>query len=85
LLGKPAKITGVPEEEKAIPFHPPEDVARYRAAGEWGVETLSDLVAANAAERADTPALIGDRGVLTWGRYDALGTELAGLLAGAGF
>jgi acyl-CoA synthetase len=75
----------VPEEEKAIPFHPPEDVARYRAAGEWGVETLSDLVAANAAERADTPALIGDRGVLTWGRYDALGTELAGLLAGAGF
>jgi acyl-CoA synthetase len=73
----------VPEEEKAIPFHPPEDVARYRAAGEWGTETLSDLVAANAAERGDAPALIGDRGTLTWGRYDELGTELAALLAGA--
>jgi acyl-CoA synthetase len=75
----------VPEEEKAIPFHPPEDVARYRADGEWGDATLSDLVAANAAERGDAPALIGDRGTLTWGRYDELGTELAGLIAGAGF
>jgi acyl-CoA synthetase len=75
----------VPEEEKAIPFHPPEDVARYRAAGEWGAETLSDLVAGNAAERGDAPALIGDRGSLNWERYDELGTELAGLLAGASF
>lgn len=75
----------MPEEEKAIPFHSPEDVARYRAEGEWGTQTLSDLVAANAAELSDAPALIGDRGTLTWGRYDELGTELAGLLAGAGF
>lgn len=75
----------MPEEEKAIPFHPPADVARYRAEGEWGTRTLSDLVAANAAERGDAPALIGDRGVLTWARYDALGTQLAGLIAGADF
>lgn len=75
----------MPQEEKAIPFHPPADVARYRAEGEWGDRTLSDLVAANAAERGDAPALIGDRGALTWAQYDALGTELARLIAGAGF
>jgi acyl-CoA synthetase len=72
-------------EETAIPFHPPEDVARYRAEGEWGDETASGLIARNAAERGDAPALIGDRGTLTWAEYDALGDELAGLLAGAGF
>jgi acyl-CoA synthetase len=75
----------VPEEEKAIPFHPRADVERYRAEGEWGAGTLSDLVAANAAEHGGAPALIGDGGALTWGRYDELGTELARLLAGAGF
>ncbi len=68
-----------------IPFHPPADVARYRAEGEWGDETLSDVVARNATERGDGPALIGDRGTLTWSDYDALGDALAGLLAGAGF
>jgi acyl-CoA synthetase len=68
-----------------IPFHPASDVARYRADGEWGTETLSDLVARNAAALAEAPALIGDHGTLSWARYDALGPELAGLLAGAGF
>jgi acyl-CoA synthetase len=68
-----------------IPFHPPADVARYRAEGEWGDETLSDLVARNATARGDAPALIGDRGSLTWGEYDELGDALAGVLAGAGF
>ncbi len=79
-----AKISIVPEEQKAIPFHPRADVERYRAEGEWGTGTLSDLVADNAARQGEEPALIGDHGALTWGRYDALGTELAGLLAGAG-
>jgi acyl-CoA synthetase len=77
-----APPTGTAEE---IPFHPAPDVARYRADGEWGTETLSDLVARNAAALGEAPALIGDRGTLSWARYDALGTELAGLLAGAGF
>lgn len=72
-------------EETAIPFHPPADVARYRADSEWGDETLSDVVARNAAALAEAPALIGDHGTLSWARYDALGTELAELLAGAGF
>lgn len=67
------------------PFHPPADVARYRAEGEWGDETLSEVVARNAAERGTAPALIGDRGMLTWGGYDQLGDALAGRLAGAGF
>ncbi|MFT3864720.1 MAG: class I adenylate-forming enzyme family protein [Solirubrobacterales bacterium] len=70
---------------KEIPFHPAEDVARYRAEGEWGEETISDLVARNAAARGAAPALIGDRGTLDWARYDELATALAGLLAGAGF
>jgi acyl-CoA synthetase len=69
----------------AVPFHPPEEVARYRAAGEWGDTTLSDLVAHNAAERGEAPALVGDRGSLSWAGYDQLGDALAGLLAGAGF
>jgi acyl-CoA synthetase len=69
----------------SIPFHPPEDVARYRAEGEWGEETLGDLVARNAATRGDAAALIGDRGSLTWAAYDEFGDALAGLLAGAGF
>jgi acyl-CoA synthetase len=68
-----------------IPFHPASDVARYRADGEWGTETLSDLVARNAAALGTAPALIGDNGTLSWARYDELGTELAGLLGGAGF
>jgi acyl-CoA synthetase len=72
-------------EEREIPFHPPEDVARYRAEGEWGDEVLSDLVARDAAAYGDAPALIGDRGTLTWAEYDQLGDALAALLAGAGF
>ncbi len=71
--------------DDAIPFHPAPDVERYRAAGEWGDETLSDLVARNSTALADAPALIGDRGALTWAEYDELGDALAGLLAGAGF
>ncbi|MBS1892560.1 MAG: acyl--CoA ligase [Actinobacteria bacterium] len=69
----------------AIPFHPRADVERYRAEGEWGSGTLSDLVAANAARLGAAPALVGDGGSLSWSRYDGLGTELAGLLAGADF
>jgi acyl-CoA synthetase len=75
----------VAPEAHGVAFHSPEDVARYHAEGEWGEETLSDLVARNAAARGGAPALIGDRGSLTWAEYDALGDALAGLLAGAGF
>jgi acyl-CoA synthetase len=74
-----------PGAASAIPFHPPEDVARYRAEGEWGDETLSAVIARNAARHGDAPALIGDRGTLTWAEYDRLGDALAGLLAGAAF
>ncbi len=68
-----SQLRSGPMEE--IPFHPAEDIARYRAEGEWGEGTVSDLVAANAATRGSAPALIGDRGALTWARYDELGTS----------
>lgn len=83
---RPGSGAGRPlPEDEAIPFHPAADVARYRAEGEWGDETLSAVVARNAAALGPAPALIGDRGRLSWARYDELGTELAGLLAGARF
>jgi acyl-CoA synthetase len=68
-----------------VPFHPAADVARYRADGEWGNETVSALVAGNATTKGDAPALIGLGGTITWAAYDALGDALAALLAGAGF
>ena len=70
-------------EDDAIPFHPP-DVARYRAAGEWGDETLSDLVARNARRRRRAGPDRRPR-LAHLGRIRRARDALAGLLAGAGF
>ncbi len=64
--------------------HSAADIAGYRARGEWGHTTLSELVAANARRRPSEPALFGDRGAITWAEYDTLGSELARVLAALG-
>jgi acyl-CoA synthetase len=62
----------------------PQLAAEYRARGWWGDRTLADVVAGHARRTPAAPALAADAGRLTWAEYDALSTDLALVLVGAG-
>ena len=54
----------------------------YVAAGYWGTEPLSAVVARHAAERPDDDAYRWGETSLTWSAYDSLATDIAKRLAG---
>jgi acyl-CoA synthetase len=62
----------------------PDLAATYRAAGWWGDQTVSDLVAGHAAARPDDPALITYHHRLTWLQYHRLTDRLGQCLVEAG-
>ncbi|SFS10795.1 class I adenylate-forming enzyme family protein [Sphingomonas jatrophae] len=62
----------------------PDAAVRYRAAGWWGDRTLSDHVAALAADRPDAPAWITPDGRYSWRQYDRAAARIAGLIAAHG-
>ena len=62
----------------------PDLAATYRAAGWWGDQTVSDLVAGHAAARPDDPALITYHHRLTWLQYHRLSDRLGQCLVEAG-
>ncbi len=62
-----------------------EDAARFRAAGWWSDETLSDAVRSNAIRSPDRLAYIDHPGMsLTWREFDDAARALAEQLTGAG-
>jgi acyl-CoA synthetase len=62
-----------------------QESARYRAAGWWSDETLSDAVRRNAEQRPDHRAYVDYPGVShTWREFDSAASGLAEELAGVG-
>ncbi|MFE0588359.1 class I adenylate-forming enzyme family protein [Micromonospora echinospora] len=60
-------------------------IERYYADGSWDADTISDLVARNAASTPDAVAFHAPEGTLTWQGYDAAATRLAGAYVLAGW
>lgn len=59
----------------------PDVAARYRAEGWWGDATLSQRIAALAAERPDAVAFVTPEGRFSWEEYDQAAGRIAALLA----
>ena len=59
----------------------PDAAARYRVAGWWDDETLSDRIAGHASARPDAPAFIAPEGRFSWRDYDRAAQRIAADLA----
>lgn len=62
----------------------PEVVARYRAEGWWGSDSVSTLVRSHASRDPDGVALVAADRSWTWAAYDAAADAVAGGLAALG-
>lgn len=59
--------------------------ARLAEVGEYGTETVADLVARHAADRPDGVAFVDEGRRLTWMEYEQRSTALAAVIVAAGF
>ena len=62
----------------------PEEAARYRAAGWWSDEALSDHIRRHVASHPDGDAFASEHDRMTWADYDTLADRIAGTLLGLG-
>lgn len=60
--------------------YPAERVRRFKAAGWWNADVIGDLLARQAADRPDRPAVIADGATITWAQLrDRVGRLAGGL------
>jgi acyl-CoA synthetase len=68
-----------------IPASDPASVARYTADGWWGTDTLTDVIAGQAATNGNGLAIVDDHGdAMSWQTYDEISDLVAGSIIDAG-